>query len=48
MVKNFIEQVNKELEVDIANDETLILGLINHIKPTIYRIKNGIDLQMMR
>ncbi len=45
MVKSFIEQVNKELEVDIANDETLILGLINHIKPTIYRIKNGIELE---
>lgn len=45
MVKNFIEQVNGALEVDITNDETLILGLINHIKPTIYRIKNGIELE---
>lgn len=45
MVKNFIEKVNKELEVNITNDETLILGLINHIKPTIYRIKNGIELE---
>lgn len=45
IVKNFIEKVNRELEVDIANDETLILGLINHIKPTIYRIKNGIELE---
>lgn len=45
IVKNFIEKVNKELEVNITNDETLILGLINHIKPTIYRIKNGIELE---
>lgn len=45
IVKNFIEEVNKELEVDISKDGTLILGLINHIKPTIYRIKNGIELE---
>lgn len=45
IVKNFIEKVNKELEVNITDDETLILGLINHIKPTIYRIKNGIELE---
>ncbi len=45
IVKNFIEKINKELEVNITNDETLILGLINHIKPTIYRIKNEIELE---
>lgn len=45
IVRNFIEKVNKELDVDISNDETLILGLVNHIKPTIYRIKNGIELE---
>lgn len=45
IVRNFIEKVNKELDVDVSNDETLILGLVNHIKPTIYRIKNGIELE---
>lgn len=45
IVRNFIEKVNNELDVDISNDETLILGLVNHIKPTIYRIKNGIELE---
>ena len=45
IVRNFIEKVNKELDVDISNDETLILGLVNHIKPTVYRIKNGIELE---
>lgn len=45
IVRNFIDKVNKELDVDISNDETLILGLVNHIKPTIYRIKNGIELE---
>lgn len=45
IVRNFIQKVNRQLDVDISNDETLILGLVNHIKPTIYRIKNGIELE---
>ena len=45
IVRNINEKVNKKLDVDISNDETLILGLVNHIKPTIYRIKNGIELE---
>ena len=45
IIRNFIEKVNKKLDVDVSNDETLILGLVNHIKPTIYRIKNGIELE---
>lgn len=45
IVKKLIEKVNRRLEVDISKDETLILGVINHIKPTIYRIKNGIELE---
>lgn len=45
IVRNFIKKVNEELDIDISDDATLILGLVNHIKPTIYRIKNGIELE---
>ncbi len=45
MVKNLIERFNSRVDVDISMDETLLDGLINHIKPTIYRIKNNIQLQ---
>ena len=45
IVKKIIDVVNKNIEVDISNDETLKLGLINHIKPTLYRIKNGLELE---
>ena len=45
IVKNFINKINKKLDVDISTDETLMTGLVNHIKPTIYRLKNGIELE---
>lgn len=38
IVKNFINRINEKLDVDIS-DETLMTGLVNHIKPTIYRLK---------
>lgn len=44
-VKRLIEVVNKKLDVDISKDKTLLVELINHIKPTIYRIKNKIVLE---
>jgi len=43
-VRRLINLVNKKLDVDISRDETLFLELVNHIKPTIYRIKNKIVL----
>ncbi|MFK4784586.1 BglG family transcription antiterminator [Fusobacterium sp. MFO224] len=43
-VRRLIELVNKKIDVDISKDETLFLELVNHIKPTIYRIKNKIVL----
>ncbi|MGO2118440.1 MAG: BglG family transcription antiterminator [Fusobacterium sp.] len=43
-VRRLIDLVNKKIDVDISMDETLFLELVNHIKPTIYRIKNKIIL----
>ncbi|MDP0492981.1 MAG: BglG family transcription antiterminator [Fusobacterium sp. JB021] len=43
-VRRLIDLVNKKIDVDISRDETLFLELVNHIKPTIYRIKNKIVL----
>lgn len=45
MVKNLIDKFNKKIDVDISSDIKLLEGLINHIKPTIYRMKTGIELQ---
>ena len=45
MVKNLIDKFNKKIDVDISMDSKLLEGLINHIKPTIYRMKTGIELQ---
>ena len=45
LVKKLITEYNKRVDVDISQDETLIDGLLNHIKPTIYRIQNGIELE---
>lgn len=45
MVKNLIDKFNEKIDVDISSDIKLLEGLINHIKPTIYRIKTGIELQ---
>lgn len=45
MVKKLIDKFNKKIDVDISSDVKLLEGLINHIKPTIYRMKTGIELQ---
>lgn len=45
IVKNFINRINEKLDVNISADETLMTGLVNHIKPTLYRLKNGIELE---
>ena len=45
LVKRMIENFNKKIDVNIIKDNLLLEGLINHIKPTIYRIKNKIELQ---
>lgn len=45
LIKKLIEDFNKKIDVNILKDNLLLEGLINHIKPTIYRIKNKIELQ---
>jgi len=45
LVKKLIENFNMKIDVDISGDEMLLDGLINHIKPTIYRSKNNISLE---
>lgn len=45
MVKKLIEIVSKELKIDLTSNKELLEGLLVHIKPTIYRIKNKINLE---
>lgn len=44
LVRKLIGEVSKNYNVDISKDKLLFEGLLNHIKPTIYRIKNDIYL----
>ena len=44
LVRKLIGEVSKNCSVDISKDKLLFEGLLNHIKPTIYRIKNDIYL----
>ena len=44
LVRKLIGEISKNSSVDISNDKVLFDGLLNHIKPTIYRIKNDIYL----
>lgn len=45
LVKKLIKNFNKNIEIDISKDKILFEGLLNHIKPTIYRLKNNIKLE---
>ncbi|MEG1182224.1 BglG family transcription antiterminator [Cetobacterium sp.] len=45
IVKDMIQEFNDEIQEDISQDKVLLEGLLNHIKPTIYRIKNHIELE---
>lgn len=45
LVKKLIQNFNKRIDVDISKDDILLEGLLNHLKPTIYRIQNGIQLE---
>ena len=46
-IKEMIKNVGEKLEVNIINDSQLLEGLTNHVKPTIYRIRNKIVLENM-
>lgn len=45
LTKNLIDEFSKISRLDLSSDKALLEGLINHIKPTIYRIKNNIELE---
>ena len=45
LVKKLISKFSKHIDVDITKDKILLEGIINHIKPTIYRIKNKLKLE---
>ena len=44
LVRKLIGEVSKNNNVDISKDKLLFEGLLDHIKPTIYLIKNDIYL----
>ena len=44
LAKKLINNMNQKIEADISNDEILFRCLIHHLKPTIYRIKNGVRI----
>lgn len=45
MLKEMILEFNSYIKENITEDKLLLEGLLNHIKPTIYRIKNKIELE---
>ncbi|MGF7059458.1 BglG family transcription antiterminator [Brassicibacter mesophilus] len=45
LIKEIISFVDKYIEEDIINDDILIEGLLNHIKPTIYRCKKNLSIE---
>lgn len=44
-VDNLIYSMSKEIDKNLLDDKILREGLINHIVPTIYRLKNNLELQ---
>lgn len=45
IIYKLISKVSKELKIDFKKDSELFEGILNHIKPMIYRIKKGIRLE---
>jgi mannitol operon transcriptional antiterminator len=47
LVREIIKNVDEKLDISVVNDNLLEEGLINHIRPTIYRIQNNIRLKKL-
>ena len=47
IIKNMIYKLEKETGINFSEDKVLLEGLLNHIKPAIYRAKNGIYLEQI-
>lgn len=44
-IEKFIRDVSSQLKYNLTKDTTLFNGLLNHLKPAVYRIKNKINLE---
>ncbi|WP_300393937.1 PRD domain-containing protein [Fusobacterium sp.] len=44
-IEKFIRKVSEKIGLDLNHDSILFKGLLNHLKPAIYRIKNNIHLE---
>lgn len=44
-VVGIIKIMSKQLKMDLSDDKVLIEGLLNHLKPAYYRIRNNISLE---
>ena len=45
LAKKIIENFSINMEIDLTKDKDLLYGIINHLKPTIHRLKNKISLE---
>lgn len=45
LAKKIIENFSINMEIDLTKDKDLLYGIINHLKPTIHRLKNNILLE---
>lgn len=45
LAKKIIENFSTNMEIDLTKDKNLLYGIINHLKPTIHRLKNNITLE---
>lgn len=45
LAKKIIENFSLNMEIDLTKDKDLLYGIINHLKPTIHRLKNSISLE---
>lgn len=45
LIKKIITQFSEIATINLNDDTILLEGLVNHIKPTVYRIKNKIELE---
>lgn len=44
LVKDFIERTEAETGVYLSDNEQLLIGLVKHLRPSIYRIKMDLDI----
>ena len=45
LTKDIIENVSKDTNVDFTRDDQLFDGFLEHLRPAIYRIKNGLKVK---